>query len=56
MRRYAQYRDDQRSDARGGWDPAVIKTWDTEGFFIYPRDMRTSARQRARREIGDGAR
>jgi tripartite-type tricarboxylate transporter receptor subunit TctC len=24
-------------------DPAIIKTWDTEGFFIYPREMRTPA-------------
>ena len=24
-------------------DPAVIKTWDTQGFFIYPREMRTPA-------------
>jgi tripartite-type tricarboxylate transporter receptor subunit TctC len=24
-------------------DPAIIKTWDSEGFFIYPREMRTPA-------------
>jgi tripartite-type tricarboxylate transporter receptor subunit TctC len=24
-------------------DPAIIKSWDTEGFFIYPREMRTPA-------------
>jgi len=24
-------------------DPAVIKTWDTEGFFIYPKEQRTPA-------------
>ena len=24
-------------------DPAIIKTWDTEGFLIYPREMRTPA-------------
>jgi tripartite-type tricarboxylate transporter receptor subunit TctC len=24
-------------------DPAIIKIWDTEGFFIYPREMRTPA-------------
>ena len=24
-------------------DPAVIKTWDSQGFFIYPREMRTPA-------------
>jgi tripartite-type tricarboxylate transporter receptor subunit TctC len=24
-------------------DPAVIKTWDTQGFFIYPKELRTPA-------------
>ena len=24
-------------------DSAIIRTWDTEGFFIYPKDMRTPA-------------
>jgi tripartite-type tricarboxylate transporter receptor subunit TctC len=24
-------------------DPAIIKTWDAEGFFIYPKEMRTPA-------------
>ena len=24
-------------------DPTIIKTWDTQGFFIYPREMRTPA-------------
>jgi tripartite-type tricarboxylate transporter receptor subunit TctC len=24
-------------------DPAVIKTWDSQGFFIYPKEMRTPA-------------
>ncbi len=24
-------------------DPAIIKTWDSEGFFIYPKEMRTPA-------------
>ena len=24
-------------------DPAIIKTWDTQGFFIYPKEMRTPA-------------
>ena len=24
-------------------DPTIIKTWDTEGFFIYPKEMRTPA-------------
>jgi tripartite-type tricarboxylate transporter receptor subunit TctC len=24
-------------------DPAVIKTWDSEGFFIYPKEQRTPA-------------
>ncbi len=24
-------------------DPTVIKTWDTEGFFIYPKEQRTAA-------------
>jgi tripartite-type tricarboxylate transporter receptor subunit TctC len=35
-------------------DPAIIKTWDTEGFFIYPREMRTPAAANAllKSEIG----
>jgi tripartite-type tricarboxylate transporter receptor subunit TctC len=24
-------------------DPAIVKTWDTEGFFIYPKEMRSPA-------------
>ena len=24
-------------------DPAIVKTWDTEGFLIYPKEMRTPA-------------
>ena len=24
-------------------DPTIIKTWDTEGFFIYPKEQRTAA-------------
>ena len=24
-------------------DPAIIKIWDSEGFFIYPEQMRTPA-------------
>ena len=24
-------------------DPTIIKTWDSEGFFIYPKEMRTPA-------------
>jgi len=24
-------------------DPKIIKTWDTDGFFIYPKEMRTPA-------------
>ena len=23
-------------------DPTIIKTWDTEGFFIYPKEQRTA--------------
>jgi tripartite-type tricarboxylate transporter receptor subunit TctC len=24
-------------------DPTIIKAWDTEGFFVYPKEMRTPA-------------